>query len=230
MAETNSFKELELAGWRQFQSVDIEFHEHLTVITGTNGAGKSTLLNLLTPHLGVSRPILSNPFRRKGQTLYSSGLFNFPKMFDWVRGARQPQAMQVIGRLTYANGAKSVIEIPANTGIQYNPSLRDAQSVRGFHFPSHRLLPNYRSIPNIPFAGMNPEHAFGSLIGESNQSYLGNNTASSMMFQLKNIIAAWAAIGEGNRTLEADPAQYAAFEGLNKSCEWSSRKRSDSAT
>jgi predicted ATPase len=36
----NAFKRLKIDGWRQFQSIDIELHPRLTIITGANGAGK----------------------------------------------------------------------------------------------------------------------------------------------------------------------------------------------
>ncbi len=56
MAEGTIFKQLQLSGWRQFASVNLEFHSKLTVITGANGSGKSTLLNILAKHVGTERP------------------------------------------------------------------------------------------------------------------------------------------------------------------------------
>ena len=46
------FKRLNVKGWRQFSDIDIEFHEHLTILTGANGAGKTTILNLLSKNIG----------------------------------------------------------------------------------------------------------------------------------------------------------------------------------
>ena len=35
------FKALKVEGWRQFGSVNLEFHPRATIITGANGAGKN---------------------------------------------------------------------------------------------------------------------------------------------------------------------------------------------
>ena len=64
-----TFKKLQLAGWRQFDSVELELHPRLTVLTGANGAGKSTLVKIL---LSIVRPtechgeMLGKPVGHKG--------------------------------------------------------------------------------------------------------------------------------------------------------------------
>lgn len=44
------FKRLKISDWRQFNEVSIDFHNKVTVITGSNGAGKSTVLRILAKH------------------------------------------------------------------------------------------------------------------------------------------------------------------------------------
>jgi len=44
------FLRLQVHDWRQFGSVDLQFHPRLTVLTGANASGKTTLLNLLARH------------------------------------------------------------------------------------------------------------------------------------------------------------------------------------
>ena len=46
------FKNLSLSDWKQFESIDIDFHPRLTVLTGANGSGKTTLIHLLARHFG----------------------------------------------------------------------------------------------------------------------------------------------------------------------------------
>lgn len=47
-----NFNRLEVYQWQQFEKVDIELHDRLTILTGANGSGKTTLLNLFAKHAG----------------------------------------------------------------------------------------------------------------------------------------------------------------------------------
>jgi len=43
--DTYMFKGFSLAHWRQFEAIELEFSDRLTVLTGENGTGKTTILN-----------------------------------------------------------------------------------------------------------------------------------------------------------------------------------------
>lgn len=34
------YNNIKISNWRQFENIDINFDEHLTILTGANGAGK----------------------------------------------------------------------------------------------------------------------------------------------------------------------------------------------
>ena len=69
------FQELELADWRQFGSVQIEFHPRATIITGANGSGKTTLLSILSQHFGWALAFIGTPkIDRRGALKYFSGV------------------------------------------------------------------------------------------------------------------------------------------------------------
>lgn len=54
------FSRIRIENWRQFSNVEIDFHEHLTVLTGANGAGKTTILNLLSKSIGWTPQFVSS--------------------------------------------------------------------------------------------------------------------------------------------------------------------------
>ncbi len=210
------FKELKVANWRQFLSVEIEFHPQLTVLTGVNGAGKSTLLNILTNHLGISRPYLGVPNRSDiGERFLTGVLRAGGKIFSWLTGHRSHISNHdYIGEIIYENGATAKLSVPKDVGLQYGVHIENQQSMLGFHMPSHREMPIYRAVPYVSFSGTDPRDAFQQLISFNYTAYAGHRPDGSVLFSLKQILINWAAIGEGNSTFKPDPRQFQAYTGF----------------
>jgi hypothetical protein len=215
MPETRIFKRLQLAGWRQFASVDIEFHPRLTVLTGANGVGKSTLLNVLARHVGVERPYLSVPKRNKeGGITYWVGRLTSPQWWTSVLPGWSQKPPNQVGEITYSDDVTAQLVVPENVGSSYQLDVSSQQQVFGIAITSHRPLPIYMAIPNISFQGIDPNQAYNMFIGESNARYMGSNTNSSLIFQIKTALAAWAVLGEGNSVLQPDRKQRDAYVGF----------------
>lgn len=216
MAEPDRiFSKLQLAGWRQFASVEIEFHPRLTVLTGINGVGKSTLLNILARHVGVERPYLAVPRRNSegGYTYWVGRLLSA----EWLTGLLRSwgdKPKNQVGELTYSDGSTAQLAVPENVGSSYQLSVTNQQEVKGIAITSHRPLPTYQPIPNIAFHGMHPDQAYGSFINESNLRYMGGHSDRSLIFHIKSALAAWAVMGEGNSILQADKKQKEAYDGF----------------
>lgn len=209
-----SFQSLELAGWRQFSVVKIDFHPNLTIITGTNGSGKSTLLNILGQFIGVHRAYLGVPTKAGGGTRFLSSLYTFPGRFvSWLRPKTDPNWSDV-GSVVYGEEIRSTLQVPTQGQQQYSLNITNQHAVNGFHMPSHRSVANYRQVQNMAFGGTKPEAAFQTLIGEVYSVFQGNRSDYSMLYRLKEILANWAVFGEGNSTLGADQAQRQAYEGF----------------
>jgi hypothetical protein len=173
--------------------------------------GKSTILNILSRHLGVERPYLASPTKSKdGPLKFFVGLFEGPwRWTDWKR-----PSPTTFGEIKYSNGATSNLVAPGGEPMSYSLDVQNQQRVLGFHVPSHRMLPIHQSVPNIPFAGISPDTALATLLNESYAKVLGHHTNSSVMFRLKELLAAWAAIGEGNSIISSNPIQKQAYLGF----------------
>jgi energy-coupling factor transporter ATP-binding protein EcfA2 len=208
------FQKLELAAWRQFSVVDIDFHPSLTIITGTNGAGKSTILNILGQFIGVHRPYLGTPVQISGTTRFLSSVFSIAaRIVPWRRPKTDPNWSEV-GSVTYANGLKTALQVPTQGQQQYSLHIPNQQSIIGFHMPSHRAVANYRQVQSMTFGGAPPQGAFQTLINEVYTTYQGGRSDFSMLYRLKEMLANWAIFGEGNSTLGADEKQRSAFQGF----------------
>lgn len=44
----NYIKSLHIEGFKKFQTLDVEFNEHMNILVGENEAGKSTILDAMT--------------------------------------------------------------------------------------------------------------------------------------------------------------------------------------
>jgi len=59
------FKNIKIKEWQQFEDINIEFHDKLTILTGANASGKTTILNLLAKHCGWNSTSLATPKKGK---------------------------------------------------------------------------------------------------------------------------------------------------------------------
>lgn len=208
------FKRLQIAQWRQFSEVEINFHPQLTIITGANGAGKSTLLNILGQNIGAFRPYLGVPTRFGGTRRFLSSIFTSPSsLISWLRPKQDPN-WATVGFLHYDNGAEATLQVPAQGAQSYQLNILNQQGVVGFLMPSHRSVANYRAIPHMNFGGVEPKQAFGTLIGESYSVFYGNRSEYSVLYRLKELLANWAVFGEGNSSLGQNTDQKNAYDGF----------------
>ncbi len=215
MGDNTIFKRLQIDGWRQFASVEINFHDRLTVLTGANGSGKSTLLNILSRHIGAERPYLSVPKRDdKGVISYLAGRLNWTSLWEAALGSWKWKVQNQVGEIEYSDNQSSPLLLPDSVGAQYQLTIPAQQQLFGLVIGSHRMMPSYQAIPHIPFEGILPENAYGAFANEAYNRYWGQNSNSSLMFQIKQAIAAWAVFGEGNSVLKADLGQRDAYNGF----------------
>lgn len=192
------FGSLKINDWRQFNSVEIEFHPQITVITGANGAGKSTILKILAQHFGWDNQLLATPMiSKEGSKSFFFGLFR--KLVN-----KEEEIPNTIGHLIYDNGHKSLLNVPEKGNIQYRVEIQNLQSVEGVHISSHRPIPAYQQVENIPTNPIKAESAYNTYFSETRSRYQNAHTPYGAVYRMKEAIISMAIFGTGNQYVQKD--------------------------
>ncbi len=202
------FQSLEVAGWRQFSKVSINFHPRLTVIAGANGAGKSTLLRLLSEHFGYSFPLLATPTRNKAGLLgYVTGIFR--KRSDDPNGS-------AVGKLVYSSGESSPLVVPDKGSVTYSIHIPEARKVEGLFINSHRPVSIYQAIVSIPTNAISVEQAYQAYSQEVMNRYTNSYTPFSPIYRIKEAIVSMATFGPGNKNVLGNRELEKNYEDFKK--------------
>lgn len=193
------FKKIKIIDWKQFETIDIDFHSNLTVLTGANGSGKTTILNLLAQHFGWSINELATPAKDE-----ETGFFKF--FTRWFKSeTKKPN--NDIGEIIYSDGSKSVLSIPANNDnqAQYNVSMPGMQAIKGLNIPSHRPVFFYQPVPHISTKKRSKEQAYQLAYTSILQKmYTENYGVKTTNYYIKETLLSWAIGGNGNEFIQAD--------------------------
>lgn len=199
------FARLQVADWRQFSEVDIEFHPRLTVLTGANASGKTTLLNLLAQHFNWFTQYLGVPIR--GSALSQ----------QWRVDSRHvAETTHQIGQLAYTDGPMSPL-LAAGGGSGYPTyyvEIRNQQLVPGIFIASHRTLSDYQPLQNLPSHFSTSEMLLEQFVGELRNRFSGYQTGKTPLYQMKEALVAAAIFGEGGRAVERSEEAAAIWDGF----------------
>jgi len=204
------FKKIKINQWQQFDSIDLDIHEKLTIFTGANGSGKTTLLNLFAKHFGWQSVSLATP---KSNNV--TGTISFiSRLFQGVDKSNE----QIIGEIEYSNQTKSNLAIQGGGAAQYHVVIQSQQPVKCFFIPSHRAVFRYEQVGNIPTAKKDKTNAFQEVYQTNQQRYFGGHSQSSSFF-MKNTLIGWAINGYGvtgknKQIMLSDNEQIQHFEGF----------------
>ena len=209
----SGFESLHIEQWRQYKSVDINFHPSLTVITGPNGTGKSTILSILSGHFGYNKNYLATPERnrRSGKWGFSVGVFSLIKSITG-RNVQTSEPQHRIGKLVYQDGNVARITVPRESGISYPVNLDPRQTVEGLHIDSHRQPTVYRAVPHMPTTMPNMQTLAAGLNSEMSTYYTSGNSNQGATFHIKSALISMSIFGHGNPTMTPAPELLEMFE------------------
>lgn len=217
-----SFSKININGWRQFNSVDIEFHDRLTILTGSNGAGKSTILSIVRSYLSIDNEInfIATPNIAGNLTKFSLGNWfenQFGTLFNWKK--RETSQQSVVGSIIYSDQTTSNLSLPQANQMQFALSRSNPKKINGTFIGSHRFPPRYEKIVNIPISGIKAEEALKDYISirkanETINHYFkdGYHKQMSPLGSLKETLISFAMVGVGNKYLTPQPEVEGLFE------------------
>ena len=199
------FETLEVAGWRQFGSVQIDFHPRATIITGANGTGKTTLLSILSQHFGWT-PVFIGTLRidRRGARRYFSGFID-----DTTVGSVD------VGKLTYEGGGEATLQAPTE-GASFQIRIQGSQAVAGVYVTSHRPVYSYQPVTQVPTDFQAGDQLFSQYLDNLRQFYQPNARIQSPSHRLKSSLISLAMFGYGNDVIAPNDEARETFEGFSK--------------
>lgn len=205
------FKKLEISKWQQFEKIDLDLHDRLTILTGSNGCGKTTLLSLLARHSGWAHQSLSTPKKDKktGVVKYISRFFK----------GKSEEYGDNVGTIHYSNNISGNLLVQNTQAASYQVQLQNQQPVKSFYIPSHRTTYRYAALGNIPTAKKNKQAAFQEVANLKIQTHAGNYRGQSASFLMKSTLIGWAINGYGvsnnqKTIMPQDQEQITFYEGF----------------
>lgn len=233
------FERLRVFNFQQFEAVDIDLSNRLTILTGANGAGKTTLLKILGNHFNWYSNFLTSPSSAAREKIRAARIQANKNLTDSKIRALIKQELdeldrqrrqnphygpaysdpEYIGALTYRGGIESLIE-PHDSGgsMEFSIALMRQQNVNGLYIGSHRAIAPYRTVDAIPAEFSPPDRLLDAFIDQlrSALGYQTYNSASDYgsIYQMKMTLLAAALYGEGNSSVRPDATAREVWDGF----------------
>lgn len=216
------FKRICIKDWRQFKEIDLEFHDHLTVITGANGAGKTTILNLLSEYVGWEPQFVSSfDYVSDDEHKYGNGhIPGEPRLF--IRqfepeGRYKRENTDLIGELEFQDGKIVDIGIPSSIcGGVYSFICNREDKIKGVYINSHRPIFPYKCLTSIPTSISTREEIYNQY-NEFYKTYIydtyRDTETLSATSLIKRTLASLAIFGYGNGAVTPNERAKSLFEG-----------------
>ena len=164
------FKQFSLYHWRQFEAVEVEFSDRLTVLTGENGTGKTTILSVLSKHFGWNLRFVSlyHVSRKRQKKLLADA-------WDMYESDTEDSPGSIpVGRITYADDSEcELLMPPPNSPKQYQLSYKGNKAIDGIHIPSHSPSFSFYKVDSVPVDPVTSADQYQKYQGLLQNLYLG---------------------------------------------------------
>lgn len=218
------FSRLVIHHWRQFNTVEIDFHRRLTVLTGANGTGKTTLLHLLNRHWGWNLQYVSSPpTNGKKVNKYWAGFWgDEPTALPTGVGTTLVHPAYTIGQITYLSGRRAELSVPNEVTELFAVSINPASKVAGVYVPSHRPPYLFHKVDAVPVKLDTKAEIFQVYLNEIMARFTELRQPSARLklrspsYQIKRALMAVAMFGYGNAAVEPNAEAVKIFEGFER--------------
>ena len=203
----DTFKNIKLHGWRQFENIEIDFSSNITVLTGPNGCGKTTILNVLARHFGWNINFISSPYyeKKSGKKLWS----DLKREFEYESDI--PANQTEVGKIEYSNGNMCQLIVPLQSQAQYQLQYQNQMGITGLNIPSHRPIMGYFQIQNIPTNPKSNQQHYDEFKQLQFQAY-GSDNVRNPGVVLKQSLISLALFGAGNEHVQPNVEYRALFD------------------
>ncbi len=209
----STFSHLQLSSWRQFEDIDLDLTQPVTVLTGANGTGKTSILNVLSTHFGWNLNFAATPFvsKRSRKRLYKD-----------FRSREESESIEVpsnhhhsVGLVRYHNGAECKLTVPENVSPNYQLQYHNKQNIPGIFIPSHRQQSVYSTVSTIPTEPVQSSQMYENYKGLLAQYFQPNQQRMRNPGTVqKEALISLAVFGEGNTTVASNADYEYAFKSF----------------
>ena len=213
------FSNIKIHKWQQFESVDIDFGEKLTILTGVNGSGKTSILTILARHgdwveqYFYATPKKDQKFDKLGYVVPSLNRSISSK--DKLGKTPSPE----IGEIKYSNSHIAKLKTPISTVsvITYPLYIEERQKIKCFLIPPERFTPTNQPIQNISISLSKNDK--NQAFEQCNNSYMmkyadPDQAPRSITFDIKPTLVQW--FFEGQELKSNDPEQLRWFKDFER--------------
>ncbi len=193
------FEAITLKGWRQFEDIQVDLSNRVTILTGSNGCGKTTILNLLSRHFGWKFHFASTPYvsKRAARRLFRDVHERSDRMIS-----EDSNSQVCVGEIRYDTGDVCQIVTPMFVGANYHVGLENQSPKSGLFIPSHRQQSVYNPVSQIPTNPVSAAQIYEQFRSVFSQIYQSGGRQQKNPGQVqKEALISLAVFGEGNSTL-----------------------------